>query len=178
MHGGAVRAESAGLGRGASFTVELPVRSPVHDLAPEREISSPSIGDGLLDGYRVVAVDDDPDTRDLLYSALLAAGADVRAAANADEALAACTLAPPDALVSDIAMPGRDGYALIREIQSTLGTRAPRVAVALSAYAAPRDRDRALEAGFQQHIAKPVDPEFLVRTLHLLLTQRDNPVRA
>ena len=78
---------------------------------------------------------------------------------------------PPDAIVSDIGMPGRDGYDLIQDLHATLGARTPRVAVALSAYAAPRDREKALAAGFQRHIAKPVDPEMLIRTLHMLLTQ-------
>ena len=125
----------------------------------------------------MLAVDDDPDTRELLHSALLAAGAEVGAAANAEEALAACIATTPDAIVSDIGMPGRDGYALLGDIQAALGSRMPRVAIALSAYAATRDRERSLEAGFQQHIAKPVDPQALVRTLYTLLIGRDTSTR-
>ena len=179
MHAGTVRAESAGPGSGATFTVELPVRSPAGE-APVDAAARPA-APRLLEGYRVLAIDDDPDTRELLYSALLAAGADASAAASAEEALAACIATEPDAIVSDIGMPGRDGLALIRDIREALGGRMPRVAVALSAYAAPRDRERSLDAGFQQHIAKPVDPDMLVRTLSTLLNEplpmREPPVQ-
>ena len=172
MHGGTVRADSAGAGSGATFTVHLPVRAAIQ----EPRLDVPELGlvasrGRLLDGYRVLAVDDDPDTLDLLYSTLVAAGADVRAVSNAEEALSVCVSVQPDAIVSDIGMPRRDGYGLLQDIQAALPKCAPRVAIAVSAYAAPRDRERALEAGFQEHIAKPVDPEVLVRTLHMLLTQ-------
>jgi signal transduction histidine kinase/ActR/RegA family two-component response regulator len=169
MHGGTVRAESDGRGAGARFTVLLPVRSMQAEIMAVSDPLTPGVG--LLKGYRVLAVDDDADTRELLHSTLIAAGADADAVATAEEALTACVSAPPDAIVSDIGMPGRDGYDLMHDLQVTLGPRVPRVAVALSAYAAPRDREEALEAGFQRHIAKPVDPEMLVRTLHMLLTQ-------
>jgi signal transduction histidine kinase/ActR/RegA family two-component response regulator len=170
MHAGTVRAESAGRGAGATFTVELPVRSPAGET-PGDAAARP-VARRLLEGYRVLAIDDDPDTRELLYSTFLAAGADASAAATAEEALAACIATKPDAIVSDIGMPGRDGLALIRDIREALGARMPRVAVAVSAYAAPGDRERSLDAGFQQHIAKPVDPESLVRTLSTLLNER------
>ena len=170
MHAGTVRAESAGRGTGATFTVELPVRSPAGD-PPSDAVGRP-VAPRLLEGYRVLAIDDDPDTRELLYSTLLAAGADVSAAATAEEALAACIASEPDAIISDIGMPGRDGLALIGDIREALGARMPRVAVAVSAYAAPGDRERSLNAGFQQHIAKPVDPDSLVRTLSTLLNER------
>ena len=169
MHGGTVHAESQGRGTGARFTVRLPVRHPARERTRDSPLAAADAG--LLDGYRVVVVDDDPDTLELLLSTVLAAGADVRAAANAEEALAACIAHVPDALVSDIGMPGRDGHALLGDIQAELGPRAPRVAVALSAYAAPRDREKSVQAGFVEHIAKPVDPQILVRTLHALLTQ-------
>ena len=170
MHGGTVRAESAGRGTGATFTVELPVRAaarvPVFESGPRPGLA------GLLTGFRVLAVDDDPDTRELLHSTLLAAGADATSAASAEEALSACIDTEPDAIVSDIGMPGRDGHALIRDIHAAMGSHRPRVAIALSAYATTRDRERALEAGFGQHMAKPVDPQELVRTLYALLSDR------
>ena len=168
LHAGAVRAESPGRGAGATFIVELPVRAPGRDRALAVPLADAL---GLLEGYRVLAVDDDPDTRELLHSTLLAAGADARVAANADEALSLCVAMEPDAIVTDIGMPGKDGYALIHDLQITPGARMPRVAVALSAYAAPHDRERSLEAGFDLHIAKPVDPETLVRTLYALLSE-------
>ena len=169
MHAGTVRAESGGRGAGATFTVELPVRSPAE--VPLDAVAPPA-APRLLAGYRVLAIEDDPDTRELLYSTLVAAGADATAAATAEEGLAACIATEPDAIVSDIGMPGRDGLALIRDIKEALGARMPRVALAVSAYAAPGDRERSLSAGFQQHIAKPVDPEMLVRTLSTLLNER------
>ncbi len=170
MHAGTVRAQSDGRGTGATFTVTLPVRSATRQLTLDGPMAP--IGAGLLAGFRILAVDDDPDTLELLHSTLLAAGAQTRVAANAEDALAACLSSEPDALVSDIGMPGRDGFMLIHEIQEALGSRTPRVAVAVSAYATTRDREKSLAAGFQQHIAKPIDPEGLVRTLHALLTQR------
>ena len=173
MHAGTVRAHSDGRGTGATFTVTLPVRSATRQLTLDAPMAP--MGAGLLAGFRILAVDDDPDTLELLHSTLLAAGAQARVAANADDALAACLSSEPDAIVSDIGMPGRDGYMLIQEVQEALGSRAPRVAVAVSAYATTRDRQKALAAGFQQHIAKPIDPEGLVRTLHTLLNRRIQP---
>ena len=169
LHGGTVRAESQGRGTGATFTVQLPVRTMQTEIKAVADPLTP--GRGLLKGFRVLAVDDDADTREMLHSALIAAGADAAAVSTAADALTACMATPPDAIVSDIGMPGRDGYDLIQDLHATLGARTPRVAVALSAYAAPRDREKALAAGFQRHIAKPVDPEMLIRTLHMLLTQ-------
>jgi CheY-like chemotaxis protein len=78
----------------------------------------------------------------------------------------------PDALISDIGMPGRDGCALIRDVRATLDGAGPRLAVALSAYASPPDRERAIAAGFDHHIAKPIDPDLLVQAVHRLLTAR------
>jgi signal transduction histidine kinase/ActR/RegA family two-component response regulator len=175
MHAGTVHAESEGAGKGATFTVQLPVRATDRDAPGVSPVRSVSAIAGLLKGYRLLAVDDDADTRELLQSALTAAGAEVIAAANADEALSLCLERTPDAIVSDIGMPGRDGYELIQELQATLGPQAPRVAVALSAYATPHDRARALHAGFHRHIAKPVDPEALIKTLHTLLTGHQAP---
>ena len=172
MHAGTVRARSDGPDTGATFTVTLPVRSATRPFTLDGPMA---IGAGLLAGFRILAVDDDPDTLELLHSTLLAAGAQPRMAANADDALAACLSSEPDAIVSDLGMPGRDGYMLIHDIHEALGSQTPRVAVAVSAYATTSDREKALAAGFQQHIAKPIDPEGLVRTLHALLTQRRQP---
>jgi len=170
MHGGDVRAESDGLNTGARFIVRLPVR--VLDRVRERSINLPSRGavlDGLLSGTTIVVVDDDDDTRELLQSVFESAGATVRVAASAEEGLTACIEDHPDALVTDIAMPGQDGYALIRQLQAAMGADAPRATIALTAFAAARDRDRAAEAGFGRHIAKPFDPEELVRAVQDLL---------
>jgi CheY-like chemotaxis protein len=99
------------------------------------------------------------------------AGADVRAAQSADEGLATCLEHRPDALVSDIGMPGEDGYALMRNLHAALGADAPRANIALTAFATDRDRARAVEAGFQRHVAKPFDAPELLRLIVELLSQ-------
>jgi signal transduction histidine kinase/ActR/RegA family two-component response regulator len=170
LHAGTVTAESPGKGLGSTFTVQLPLRKAGADTAIDggRERPRPQ----LLAGFTLVVVDDDEDTRELLSSVLGSAGATVKSAANAADALALCTELLPDALVSDIGMPGRDGYSLIRDVHAALGESSPRLAVALSAYASAQDRERALAAGFHHHIAKPIDPDLLVQALHRLLTGR------
>jgi signal transduction histidine kinase len=174
VHGGTVAARSQGRDQGATFTVRLPVR----DLTRDWGMGSPgaSVAPGVLSGFTIVAVDDDEDTRDLLQSVLQTAGARVHAAESAVVALALCLAERPDALVSDIAMPGRDGYSLMQDLRAQLGSAVPRVAVALSAYAAPADRERSLAAGYQGHVAKPFDPADLVHTLRDLLSDEVSPI--
>jgi signal transduction histidine kinase/CheY-like chemotaxis protein len=168
LHGGEVTAESEGKDRGARFTIRLPVRS-----AERRrdEMSSASLEEvkGRLEGRDILVVDDDLDTRELLVSALEGAGGHVRSAASAGEALALARQSAPEAVVSDIGMPGQDGYAFMRALTRELGGQAPRVRIALSAFAGPRDREEALEVGFQRHVAKPVDPHALIKLLEEML---------
>ncbi len=174
MHGGEVRAQSDGLGRGASFIVRLPVRTTDRAArAAEAELGRPRppsmLSGRRLEGVSVLVVDDDQDTRELLESVLEAVGARVHAAASATEAFALAADVKPDAIVSDVAMPEQDGYSLMRELDVALGPRAPRVRVALTAFAAERDREKSLEAGYQRHIAKPFDPADLIGVLDELL---------
>ena len=122
-----------------------------------------------LSGYKILVVEDQPDTRQLIETALVAGGAVVFAASSADEGLELWRREQPHALISDIAMPGRDGYSLMREIRSTDPAHMPRVTIALSAYAASQDHHRSIEAGFQRHLTKPVDPVVLVETLRELV---------
>ena len=178
MHGGDVRVESDGLNKGACFIVRLPVRSLERPREP-RPLDLPARGgvlEGLLTGANIVVVDDDDDTRELLQSVFESAGATVRMAASAEEAFTACIEDRPDALVTDIAMPGQDGYGLMRQLQAALGADVPRAIVALTAFAGARDRERAAEAGFARHIAKPFDPEELVRAVMDLLSPGGPPV--
>jgi signal transduction histidine kinase/ActR/RegA family two-component response regulator len=164
-HGGSVRAESAGEGQGATFTVEL---RPVPVLATPRPSASVhgSVSSTALQGLRVLVVEDEADARALLCDVLRSHGATVDAAASANEGLDRLSAFRPDVLVSDIAMPSVDGYTLLRRVRQLspeLGGRTP--AIALTAHARTEDVERARIAGFQQHVAKPVDPAQLVALL-------------
>ncbi|HEY3065333.1 MAG TPA: PAS domain-containing protein [Methylomirabilota bacterium] len=162
LHGGRVRAESAGEGQGATFTVELPLLPTTTTPAALRSELTPA-AEGLpaLDGVRVLVVDDEADARELVTAVLERCGAIVEPAASAAEAEAALERSTPDVVVSDVGLPGEDGYALVRKLRSLDGERAGIPAVALTAYAHPADRTRALLAGFQMHLAKPIEPEEL-----------------
>ena len=172
MHGGHVHAESDGPNHGATFIVRLPTRQV--DTAPEGD-EAPTVAaatGGALHGHRILVVDDEPDTREMLASALGSAGAAVKAAGSADEALRLAVEWRPDVLVSDIGMPGVDGYSLMEQLRATLDAEGPRVAIALTAYAGENDRRRALAVGYQHHIAKPIDPLALARTIREMLDAR------
>jgi PAS domain S-box-containing protein len=166
-HGGTVRAESAGANLGSRFTVLLPVQA----VFPERSLynrQSPTPGvtptHATLHGVTVLVVDDDDDARDLVSTVLLATGAQVTTAPSARHALELLAARPFTAMVSDIGMPGMDGYELIRQSRARHGTPASTMpSIALTAYAREEDRRLALEAGFDAHAAKPVDPDELVR---------------
>src|SRR5947209_2584427 len=167
LHGGTVEVDSPGEGQGAVFRVSIPLRAAATDepLADRSGPPGERVWDlpGLLKDLRVLVVEDEADTRDLLVLALEQCGAEVSAFASVPEALAAFDAATPDVLVSDIGVPFEDGYSLIRKVrarQADQGRDVP--AVALTAYARTEDRERALEAGFQTHLAKPVDPSELI----------------
>jgi signal transduction histidine kinase/CheY-like chemotaxis protein len=161
-HGGTVGARSEGAGRGATFVVDLPIPA-VHVGPPDARLALPAPAAPALDGVRVLVVDDERDARDVMTTVLESHNAEVVAAASAEEALAALADATPDVLVCDIGMPGEDGYALIRKIrgrETEHGGRLP--AAALTAYTRFEDRTRALLAGFQIHLPKPIEPDELV----------------
>jgi len=178
LHDGSVRAESDGEGRGATLVVELPlptddVRSAPKPAAVYRRLESAPSRLINLAGRRILVVDDEPDARDLLSTILGRAGADVTVAASADEALEVLRRWRPDVLVSDIGMPGDDGYVLIRKVRTLLPEEGSQVrALALTAYARSEDRVLALEAGFHTHIAKPVDPLELTALIAGLAPER------
>jgi signal transduction histidine kinase/CheY-like chemotaxis protein len=166
LHGGTVEAESPGLGKGATFTVRLPIRSAMrraedHQHAPTVERSvAPAVP--ALESVEVLLVDDDPDVRELFASILRRHGATVRTAASTRDALEALLDFTPRVLVADIVMPGEDGYSLIRQVRRTH----PKVpAVAVTAYARQEDRRRAFDAGFDMHLPKPVGPDELVEAV-------------
>jgi len=160
LHGGSVHAQSEGLGSGAEFRVKLPRanvgRASARPFSDEgRAEARPTLS--ALAGVSVLLVDDDDSARTVLGTMLQGFGARVTLAASAAEAAQRFAAAPPDVLVSDIGMPEEDGYMLIRRLRDTSSVPA----VAVTAYADPRDRDRALSAGFQAHLAKPIEPHEL-----------------
>ncbi|MCC3474016.1 MULTISPECIES: PAS domain S-box protein [unclassified Microcoleus] len=172
LHGGTVRAESPGEGLGATFTVMLPLkqrRSQQPQLIEERQLAA--VSPGILAGLKVLVVDDEPDNREFLVLALKQLGALAMAAASAQEAIDILQQSPPDILVSDIGMPVEDGYSLIRKVRSSESDKIKRLAaVALTAYASEQDRHRAIEAGYDEHLAKPIDSARFATVLAQLKT--------
>ncbi|HXG65548.1 MAG TPA: ATP-binding protein [Blastocatellia bacterium] len=183
MHGGAIHAESAGEGQGATFTVSLPLMNPAapkdnfadraHELRTTITGRAPFESLPALDGLRVLLVDDDRDTLQVLQLFLAGSGADVRTADSAPAALETLEHYKPDVLVSDIAMPEEDGYALIRKVRALPPERGGDVpAVALTAMTRVEDRARALSAGFQMFVPKPVEPAELLQAIADLVERR------
>jgi PAS domain S-box-containing protein len=173
MHGGTVWAESQGEGQGATFIVQLPTIQQTASIIPY-PTRTQTDAELPLEGIQVLLVDDEPDTREFQAFVLEQSGATVTAVASGLEALQALDRFTPDVLVSDIGMAEMDGYMLMQQIRSRLpdqGKTTPEgdsllpKAIALTAYAAEVDQQRALQAGFQAHITKPVEPEVLVQTI-------------
>jgi PAS domain S-box-containing protein len=165
LHHGAVSAQSGGPGRGSTFAVRIPVRTPSAGESVEAAVSerSPSPAP-LLEGVRILVVDDDGDTRTFLSQVLGAAGAEVVTASTSGEARESFRSAAPDVLVCDIGLPGQDGYSFIQEVRALApdeGGRLP--AAALTAHTRVEDASRALEAGFDRHVGKPVEPVEVVQ---------------
>jgi signal transduction histidine kinase/ActR/RegA family two-component response regulator len=165
LHGGTVRAESRGEGEGATFTVCLPIRAV--DSVTEGEIRAKDIARGpfslLIKGVKVLIVDDEADARDLLHAVLSRYGAEVLMCASVAEALVMLQRFKPDVLVSDVGMPEEDGYSLIKKVRALAPEQGGKTqAIALTAYTGIMDRMRALSAGFQMFLPKPVEPVELV----------------
>jgi signal transduction histidine kinase len=165
-HGGDITAQSDGEGTGATFTIELPTRYTAEskgDALPPKSLAEPeAFSEVRLDGVRVLVVDDDEDSRDLIGCMLQDVGATVTSAASAQEALRVFEKSPPDVLLSDIGMPDVNGYSLMRRIRGMPASRGGKTpAVALTAYAREVDGERAFAAGFQAHVTKPIDPDEL-----------------
>jgi signal transduction histidine kinase/DNA-binding response OmpR family regulator len=169
LHGGAVQAQSPGEGQGATFTVTLPA-GPVDTVS--RPVSRSASAPPRLDGVRVLLVEDEADSRDLLTVVLREAGGLVTAVGSTSEALDALVRDIPDVLVSDIAMPGEDGFALIARLRTLPRERGGSVpVVALTAYAGAETRDQTRAAGFEAHVGKPVRPEDLIAAIAGLLSR-------
>lgn len=173
LHGGTVRAESGGLNQGAKFVVTLPMQV-THSGLEGRDLSAVNGESSLFDapdlnGLDILVVDDDADTGDIVRRFLTSRGAKVSLARSAQDALNELDDKKPDVIVSDIGMPGMDGYELIRTIRSRTQEQGGAIpAVALTAFARSEDRKRALLAGFQSHVAKPIDPGELLAVVMML----------
>ena len=179
MHNGAVNVKSEGIGKGATFTVELPIYSiPSQEINESLEKSKQDEVEEVpsLSGIHILIVDDDKDTRELLAQIIEGYEARVTTTASASEALSVLLQLQPDILLSDIAMPQEDGYSLIRKIRSQPGDIQRIPAIALTAFAHDEDKKQALEAGFQQHFVKPVNPTELVSAVCRLGGVLRNPI--
>ncbi|HEY4213207.1 MAG TPA: response regulator [Steroidobacteraceae bacterium] len=170
LHAGTVQAQSAGEGTGARFTINL----PSHSAAPAVLLPDPSLAVGvnmtLLTGLRILVVDDEPSARELMLGLLQGYGAEVVLAENGPSALTLLLEQKPHVLLADLGMPGMDGLTLIEQVRALgpeFGGRIP--AVAVTAHASPQDRIRALQAGYQNHVAKPVEPAELALVISSLL---------
>jgi PAS domain S-box-containing protein len=177
LHGGTVAAESGGEGNGAVFTVNLPLMAPAEAAgAPPRAADAESAEEVRLDGVRVLVLEDENDVRDFLCMSLVQYGAEVSAFATTAEALQALEEQRPDVLVSDIGMPGEDGYDFIRRVRALEPDRGGQTpAAALTGHAKGEDGARVLTAGFQVHLAKPVQPAELASVVAALAGRQTVP---
>ena len=172
MHGGTVQADSPGEGKGATFTVKLPLLPPNGESSEnDKTDNSQSVDGQCLQGIRVLIVDDESDTRDFLSVMLQRAGATVIATPSALAGLQEFMRSTPDILVSDIGMPEMDGYQLIKQVRSFYKNKSDKEmpAIALTAYAGETDSQKAYNSGFNRHISKPVEPQHLVKAILDLL---------
>jgi signal transduction histidine kinase len=161
LHGGTVRAASAGEGLGATFTIQLPADRGL-DAGVLQEQRAAGVTLAMLRGRTALVVEDHDDARELIVGVLETAGATVLAAATVSEGVVRAATRRPDVLVADLGLPGEDGYSLLERIRRMY----PDVpAIALTAYARAADRERVLAAGFQHHVVKPVDPQDLVQLI-------------
>lgn len=187
MHGGTVKVESAGEGEGATFTITLPLLdAPQHQSATTTQtecshpaqppVAAPANSRPNLTDARLLVVDDDDDTRELLSIMLQHAGAQVVVAASSPEAFAHFQQQRFDLIISDIGMPESDGYALLEDIRTheQVHALAPTPVIALTAYARPADRTRALAAGFQSHLTKPIEPAELMHRIASAIESQDS----
>lgn len=163
LHGGTIQVVSLGEGLGATFTVKLPLMSVQSTVNLDRPSTESSLD---LSGIQVLVIDDETDSREFVAFVLEQAGAEVTAATTAGEGFAMLTQSQPDVLLSDIGMPDMDGYTLMRQVRMLPPERGGNVlAIALTAYAGDFNQQQALQAGFQQHLAKPIEPAALIRVI-------------
>jgi CheY-like chemotaxis protein len=175
LHSGTIEVESEGKGRGARFIITLPVSAPNRGNNQENSQTMSDYSNSqfrgksaALQGLKVLIVEDDADARAVMRRIVLDMGADALPVKGVDQALAAIDEFKPDILVSDLGMPDQDGYDLIRQVRDRGFSHQDLPAIALTAFARSEDRRRALLAGFQMHVAKPVDPHEIVAAIAAL----------
>ncbi len=185
LHGGSISAESPGEGQGATFVVQLPSVAVNLDSTESRRRARSQASSGArrepadLKGVHVLVVEDEPDGRELLEETLRLAGAEVVSVESAVQALEALRRRIPDVLVSDVGLPGEDGYSLIRKIRQLSAQEGREIpALAVSAYVRDEDRSQALSAGFQKHLSKPFEPSTLVAVVARLASRRTSAPRS
>jgi CheY-like chemotaxis protein len=180
LHGGSIGVASDGAGRGATFTVKLPLMIVHAPSAPEgpreqpRTDRHPAVTEAAprLDGLSILAVDDDPDSLSLLRAVLESAGATVTAVSSGTAALGALETRRPDVLLADVGMPGMDGFQLVRAVRRMAEPLRSTPAAALTAYARAQDRISSFASGFDMHLVKPIDPVELVFAVASLAQRR------
>jgi CheY-like chemotaxis protein len=187
LHGGSVSADSPGRGQGATFTVRLPVMISHKKDLPEGLLNSGAnddlalnwMGGASLEEVRVLVVDDDPETLSLLSTLLSQCGAEVKTASSADEGFREVEAWRPNLIVSDIGMPGENGYQFMQRVRAWAREKEIWIpAVALTAYARTEDRMKALSSGYQIHLPKPVEPAELIAVIVSLRERAANPWNA
>jgi PAS domain S-box-containing protein len=178
LHGGRIRVASEGVGEGSTFTVELPISEPLPAAAERHRVPASSIA-GMKDselpdlqGLRLLVIDDQESTRELIVAIFRRARAEVRAASSVREGLEHFAADVPDVVVCDLAMPEEDGYAFVRAIRARPDASNATPIVALTAFGRPEDRQYALDAGFNDYLKKPVDPEELAAAIQRLSATR------
>jgi CheY-like chemotaxis protein len=176
LHGGTVTAESLGEGLGATFTITMPLAAIQTEDSAEPGSDQPEKAATTrpLEGLRVLVVEDESDARELLSLTLKFSGAQVVAVTSAREALESLPIFKPDVLLSDIGLPVESGYDLIRKVRQLPSEARNIPAVALTAFATEKDQQLAISAGFQMHLAKPVDPNFLIEAIERLANPNDD----
>jgi PAS domain S-box-containing protein len=165
LHGGRVSAASEGAGKGARFTVTLPAAAEIAAEAPPARAGEEEVAPGSIDRVRVLVVDDEPDAREVVAAILGSSGAVVHAVGSAGAAIEALGEFAPDVLLSDLGMPGEDGFALLRRVRSLPSPHAGVAAIALTAFARDEDAKRAIAAGFCAHVPKPIEPARVIAAI-------------
>jgi CheY-like chemotaxis protein len=183
LHCGSVEVKSDGKDKGSTFVVTLPLVSSESSMMSEDTAAAETGGNGVapsalkvLKGLRILVVDDEADSRDLVSAILMRCGSDVNCCKSAADGMKAFMSWKPDLLVSDIGMPVEDGYSLIKKLRKLKTKHAREIpAIALTAYATKEDQERTLSSGFQMHVAKPIVPEKLITSIAKAMSSKVGP---